>query len=67
MREIADGIMETEADFEPAGEVYAPAKTCRYCGAGFLQWGLDKGWRLYDENNKAHTCKAYKVSKRSTQ
>lgn len=33
---------------------------CRYCGETFLHWvKTDKGWRLFDVDNKIHICEYF--------
>jgi len=43
------------------GDEGSDIKSCRYCGAPGLHWEQIYGsWRLCNDQNKPHTCEAYK-------
>ena len=54
------GEMGPEPDYVPRRRRGPTVKTCRYCGVGGLHWrrleGEQSKWRLFDRNNKLHSC-----------
>jgi len=60
MGDMADMLLDQMDLYESQGDEFYTEynKTCKYCGEGNLTWvETEKGWRLFDVEDKTHSCK----------
>lgn len=56
MGDMADYYLDSH-DWFDEDESGPPGVGCKYCGEGYFFWGdTPKGFRLFNEHGKMHTC-----------